>query len=97
MERLPTAREVHEMMREGDPEYKIPDPYIFAIEFAKLHVEATLKAVNQVINESVIQNCNDHTPFWGECVSCGRYDNPTVYIKPDEELILTAYPLENIK
>ncbi len=23
-------------------------------------------------------NCDDHTPYWGACISCGRTDNPDV-------------------
>lgn len=71
----------------------------FMTVFASLHVEAALKAASDVIDTIMIPNCDDHTPYYGACVSCGRYDNPMTL--PGEELvkqsILTAYLLDNIK
>lgn len=69
------------------------------IDFAKLHVEAALKAAQEIIGKNTVPNCSDHTPFWGVCVTCGRYDNPEIpadnqTIKDD---ILKCYPLTNIK
>ena len=34
--------------------------------------------------------CHDHTPFRGECITCGRYDNPYVIIgsEVDKQSIL---------
>lgn len=70
-------------------------------EFAKLHVKAALEAAsnNTVIKDIKVPNCDDHTPYWGACVSCGRYDNPDVLVghQVDKESILNSYPEQNIK
>jgi hypothetical protein len=70
------------------------------IEFAKLHVQAQQEAIIKNIElEDITQpNCDDHTPYWGACVTCGRIDNPDIIIgaKVKEESILNAYPLTNI-
>ena len=71
------------------------------VEFTKLHVEAALKAAaEKVITKGIYApSCDDHTPYWGPCVSCGRRDNPDVLIgeEVDKESILNAYPLSNIQ
>jgi hypothetical protein len=28
-----------------------------------------------VVKKTVRKNCDDHTPYYGECQNCGRYDN----------------------
>ena len=71
------------------------------IEFAKLHVEASLKiASEKAIKDNMVDNCDDHTPYWGSCQSCGRSDNfkrLTTNTDNIENSILNSYPLENIK
>lgn len=72
-----------------------------AREFARRHVTAALKAaIEQVKTKNItIPNCDDHTPYWGACVTCGLLDNPDVIIgsEIDKESILSAYPLTSIK
>jgi len=69
------------------------------IEFAKERIKEAQEAALQAIDDNMIPNCSDHTPYWGACVSCGRYDNPIVM--PDESVIIAlisdSYPIENIK
>lgn len=45
-----------------------------------------------VVEKTVCKNCDDHTPYRGECQNCGRYDNPDV---PDMVQILVK--LHNLK
>jgi hypothetical protein len=42
----------------------------------KCAVEAESKDVK-------VPACDDHTPYRGACVSCGRYDNPDVIISSE--------------
>jgi hypothetical protein len=67
-------------------------------EFAKLHVEAALKAASENTIVLMVDNCSDHTPYRGECGNCGSYHT---YKIPSDEIdkdsILNSYPLENIK
>ena len=46
--------------------------------------------------EQYAPNCDDHTPYWGACVSCGRYNNPNVLIgeKVDKDSIINAPNIE---
>jgi hypothetical protein len=39
-----------------------------------------------VIKELTRDNCSDHTPYCGECISCGRSDNPEILPDPDHVL-----------
>lgn len=55
-----------------------------AVEFAKLHVEATLEAAAK-------QACTSHTPF------DNGSDEGGVMIGVNKDSILSAYPLTNIK
>lgn len=50
MEKIPTASEFYAMKRAEDPDYRIPDPYQCMIEFAKLRVEAALKAASESVD-----------------------------------------------
>lgn len=70
--------------------------YEIMIEFAKLHVKASLEAAYEKAKVVLVENCDDHTPYWGPCVTCGRYDNPMIPSNEvDKESILNAYP-ENL-
>lgn len=40
----------------------------------------------KVVEAHIQPNCDDHTPYYGECVSCGRYDNPDVVDDTDDLL-----------
>ena len=40
----------------------------------------------KIVKSHIEENCDDHTPFWGACVSCGRSDNFDL-IKYPEDLI----------
>lgn len=69
------------------------------VEFAKLHVTAALNSAKIKVDEALEPYCSNHTPYRGNCVDCGRTDNPDV-IKDEEALkdtILNAYSLNNIK
>lgn len=38
-------------------------------------------AAEKAISEDIkVPDCDDHTPYWGPCVSCGSYDNPDVIV-----------------
>lgn len=69
------------------------------LTFAQIHVEAALKAAETNVSNGIESNCNDHTPYYGPCVSCGMYDNQQVLPESEVvlELIKNAYPIENIK
>lgn len=69
------------------------------IAFAQEKVKEALEAAKNSVDDNVLPNCDNHTPYWGECQTCGRYDNPTV-IRDEEAVkqsILKSYPLENVK
>lgn len=70
-------------------------------EFAKLHVQAQQEAIikNIELEDITRPNCDDHTPYYGACITCGKVDNPDVVIgaKVKEDSIINAYPLTNIK
>jgi hypothetical protein len=77
------------------------DLHYLMIEFAKLHVEAALKeAAEKAIKDNIIDNCDDHTPYYGACQSCGRYDNFKILTSDEDKIqnsILNSYPLTSIK
>lgn len=70
--------------------------------------EESLAAIKEIV-EQVIEkcteeaeakdlmapNCDDHTPYWGACISCGKYDNPDIVIgsEVDKESILNVKQL----
>jgi len=97
MDKIPTAEEflkqkpfIHSMTR-GDQQ-------VAMIEFAKLHLQAQKEAIVKNAKVLMIDNCSDHTPYWGACSTCGEYHN---YKIPSEEIdkssVLNSYPLDNIK
>lgn len=55
-------------------------------------VEAVVdKCAEEARTKDIISpSCNDHTPYWGACVSCGRIDNPDIITESeiDKESIL---------
>ena len=70
-------------------------------EFAKLHCIEQARVISEKATTEPIYvpSCDDHTPYWGPCVSCGNYDNDDVLVgeKIDKDSILNSYPLTNIK
>lgn len=98
----PTAKEFlwnGTIIKQGDtepygrlPNDKVP---LVMVEFAKLHVEAALKAVNQNVKLLVDNNRPDKGPGEGEDLldyyECG---SDTIYVSSSS--ILNAYPLNNI-
>ena len=70
------------------------------IAFAKLHVTAALQAAAE--NAEIIveeeDGCDDHTPYWGACVSCSSVEMPKIRYKSiSKDSILNAYSKELIK
>lgn len=64
----------------------------FAIEFAKLHVEAALKEAFNNSEMRISENdTNEHPSF------TDNYDDGYVTITISKNSILNSYPLENIK
>lgn len=49
----------------------ISDAYNQALEDAAENVEIT---------PVYTKACDDHTPYWGPCCSCGQYDNPDIKV-----------------
>lgn len=101
MKELPTAEEFlesklgEELSLRGCSALLAKD---FLIEFAKLHVQQALQAASESATVVMISNCDDHTPYWGACGSCGRYDNSEVPTEcVDANSILNSYPLDKIK
>ena len=45
-------------------------------------IEECIKVVKRHVNS----NCDDHTPYYGACVSCGRHDNPDIVDDIDDLL-----------
>lgn len=79
-------------------EIKESDILKVMVEFAKIHVQAALEAAIENAKVKEEWNCTDHTPFRGECLSCGSYHNFKINTdEVDEESILNAYSLANIK
>lgn len=50
----------------------------------KDHLINTLDEVNKQIDIHTKSNCDDHTPYYGACVSCGRMDNFQLITDIDE-------------
>jgi len=38
----------------------------------------------EIIKNSIRENCSDHTPYRGACVTCGRHDNFELISNPDD-------------
>lgn len=47
----------------------------------------------EVVRNLITDNCEDHTPFRGACVSCGRHDNFEVLPRPE----IVIEKLESLK
>lgn len=59
-------------------------------EFIKKDRESVAKhAITKDITEPA---CQDHTPYWGACISYGRYDNPDIIVgsEVDKNSIINA-------
>lgn len=105
MNKIPTAEELVQQGFSNPPFIEIKDLQFkgdkvceLMNNFAKLHVEAALKAASENATVVMVPNCFDHTPFRGPCVTCGRYDNPDVASEViSKKSILNSYPLDNIK
>lgn len=84
MNEIPTAEAFYAKCREewDTGSYSPPDPYKFAIEFAKLHVQAQNKAILEKVRL---------TDFAEEFLQEGAGN------AIDKNSILNAYPLINIK
>ena len=39
-----------------------------------------LAAKNAKTKPLYTKACDDHTPYWGPCCSCGQYDNPDIKV-----------------
>lgn len=67
--------------------------------FAQEKVKEAVETIKTAIQNSVRAYCDDHTPFYGPCVSCGKYENTLELPEQDEVLALisNSYPLENVK
>lgn len=91
--KIPTAKEF--LNKDESGVYNEQDITQAMIEFAKLHVEATLKAVNQNVKLLVDNNEEYREPDEGEDLldyyECG---SDTIYVSSSS--ILNAYPLTNI-
>jgi hypothetical protein len=95
---IPTAEEFLKNKPFMRSDLQCETNYQLMIEFAKLHVEAALKAILENVKVKMIDNCSDHTPYRGECGKCGSYHNYKIASEEvDEESIINAYPLTNIK
>lgn len=69
------------------------------IAFAQEKVKEAVETIKTAIQDSVKAHCDDHTPFYGPCLSCGRYENTLELPEEDEvlELVSNSYSLDNIK
>jgi hypothetical protein len=91
MNNIPTAREFYD-------QHHSDDAVIMMIEFAKIHCEAQLNAILKNSKVLMRDYCHDHTPYRGECDTCGCYHNYKIATEEvDENSIIDAYPLTNIK
>jgi hypothetical protein len=63
----------------------IEDIHQLASDEIKNQSGARNEAIDECINalkSKVTNNCDDHTPYYGACISCGRHDNPDVLPDP---------------
>lgn len=84
MTNIPTAREFYDM-------HYSDDCVVMMVEFAKLHVEAALKAAS----ENITVMAKNYNGPWKVDFPYAIDDYTDLHI--DEDSILNAYPLENIK
>jgi hypothetical protein len=96
MSKIPTAKE---FLKAGNYLDWHPEHMEKAIEFAKLHVKAALEAANNSMNTHIQPHCDDHTPYWGVCSTCGSYNNWNEIKNIDgvNKSILNSYPESNIQ
>jgi hypothetical protein len=80
--KIPTANELFEQYHGFEADSSSRDIISLMVEFAKLHVEAALKAASDKASL---------TDFAYEFLQEGAYD------AIDKDTILNAYPVENIK
>ena len=89
MEKTPTAEEFFE---QGGTYPEL------AIKFAKLHVEAALKAANQKAIINVFPTDEEQWEHVPDIITSEDLeDNEGIYLKVDENSILNSYPLDKIK
>ena len=36
----------------------------------------------EIVKKHITENCDDHTPYRGACVSCGQHSNPELIKEP---------------
>lgn len=102
MEQIPTAaqflamKELRPVVLMADKRLDIPAPSAVntMIEFAKLHVEAALKAAAEKVQ---ISGDWGDEPWNGTEISVRDIDGNHMALSIDEKSILNAYPLSNIK
>jgi len=112
MNHIPTAEEFFNKysnlchFEEGDPEYLVDEEDFLKVivEYAKLHVEAALKAASEQVN-LIARHYNAKTeettfePCEGDVYWEGHPEDqsiPDLTIEVDKQSILNAYPKENI-
>ncbi len=65
------------------------DRYAISIDNVKAAIKEIIEAVidkcavEAESKDVKVPACDDHTPYRGACVSCGRYDNPDVIISSE--------------
>ena len=93
---MPTAREFY------DEHYSI-DAVVMMRDFAKLHVEAALKAASENAKLTMYKKSQySKTPRWKRVSEKEEKEGVDLFSyecqwKPSKKSILNAYPLENIK
>ena len=95
MSKIPTAKLILTGKETYDSEYPTVSKYDALeamIEFAKLHVEASLKEAYNNSEMRVSENDTNEIPSFTD-----NYDDGYVTITVSKDSILNAYPLENIK
>ena len=70
----------------SDVPYELKDITDLMVEFAKLHVTEALKEASEKANYGIYKNNDGQEPYHHES---------NIYV--DEDSILNAYPLDNIK
>jgi len=70
------CKDVSEFQRENDISIQMTKEIM--LEFGKQLLE--LANENAKLIDIKRMNCQDHTPYWGECQCCGQYDNYEIVI-----------------